>query len=188
MKKKILLAAALAICLAVAASGTLAYFTSGDAAHNVITTGGVKIAVVEKMQSEDGVLVDFPKEGMRGVMPGSDISKIVRVENTGESEAWIRVKVEAKITSADNEELPVDVMHYEIGENWHMDFDGFLYYAKPVAPGESTEMLFDTVRFAPEMGNAYQNCTANIWISAQAVQTANNGETVLEAQGWPAGE
>ena len=33
----------------------------------------------------------------------------------------------------------------------------------------------------------FQNCTANIEISAQAVQTANNGKTVLEAKGWPAG-
>lgn len=188
MKKKILLAAALAICFAVAASGTLAYFTSEDTAHNIITSGGVNIEVVEKTKGEDGVLVDFPKEGVKGVMPGTDVSKIVSVENTGESEAWIRVKVEAKITSADDKELPVDVMDYEVSENWHMDFDGYIYYAKPVAPGESTEILFDTVHFAPEMGNEYQNCTANILISAQAVQTAHNGETVLEAQGWPAGE
>ena len=109
-----------------------------------------------------------------------------QVENTGESETWIRVKVEAKITSADDKELPVDVMDYEVSENWHMDFDGYIYYAKPVAPGESTEILFDTVYFAPEMGNEYQNCTANIVICAQAVQTANNGKNVLEAQGWPA--
>ena len=34
------------------------------------------------------------------------------------------------------------------------------------------------------MGNEYQNCTANLIIYAQAVQTANNGETALDAQGW----
>ncbi|MFR8088830.1 MAG: SipW-dependent-type signal peptide-containing protein [Lachnospirales bacterium] len=186
MKKKILLVAALTICLAIAVSGTLAYFTAEDTVHNVITSGGVNIKVVEKMQNKDGVLVDFPEEGMKGIMPGADVSKIVSVENTGESETWIRVKVEAKITSADDKELPVDVMDYEVSENWHMDFDGYIYYAKPVAPGESTEILFDTVYFAPEMGNEYQNCTANIVICAQAVQTANNGKNVLEAQGWPA--
>lgn len=188
MKKKILLAAAVVICLAVVASGTLAYFTSEDTAHNVITSGGVNIQVVEKTEGKDGALVDFPEDGVKGVMPGSAVSKIVSVENTGENEAWIRVKVEAKITSADDKELPVDVMDYEIGEDWHMDFDGYIYYAKPVAPGEFTEILFDTVTFAPQMGNEYQNCTANIVVSAQAVQTANNGETVLDAQGWPANE
>ena len=50
---------------------------------------------------------------------------------------------------------------------------------------KATEILFDTVHFAPEMGNEYQNCTANIIISAQAVQTANNGDTVMDAKGWP---
>lgn len=194
MKKKILLAAAVVICLTIAVSGTLAYFTFEDTAHNVITSGGVSIEVVEKTKSTDGAeLEDFPKDGIQGVMPGTEVSKIVSVKNTGNSEAWVRVKVDATIKSAENKELPLDlesgpVMDFTIGEDWHMDFDGFVYYAKPVAPGESTSILFDTVKFAPEMGNEYQNCRANIVISAQAVQTANNGTTVMDAQGWPAGE
>lgn len=190
MKKKILLVTAVVICLAIAATGTLAYFTAEDTAHNVITSGGVNIELVEKTEGEDGTLVDFPDEGVKGVMPGTDVSKIVSVKNTGESEAWIRVRIEAKITATDGSALPLDidagpVMDFTVGENWHMDFDGSIYYAKPVAPGESTEILFDTVHFAPEMGNEYQGCTANIEISAQAVQTANNGKTVMEAAGWP---
>ena len=43
MKKKVLLAAALVVCLAVAVSGSLAYFTAEERAHNVITTGGIAI-------------------------------------------------------------------------------------------------------------------------------------------------
>lgn len=193
MRKKILLAAAVAICLAVGTSGTLAYFTSENTAHNVITSGGVNIEVVEKTQDKSGALVDFPKEGMKGVMPGTDVSKIVSVKNTGESEAWIRVQVESKIKAADGADLPLtiekvgSVMTYTVGGGWSLGEDGYYYYTKPVAAGETTDILFDTVTFAPQMGNEYQNCTANIEISAQAVQTANNGTTVLEAKGWPAG-
>ena len=193
MRKKILLAAAVAICLAVGTSGTLAYFTSENTAHNVITSGGVNIEVVEKTQDKSGALVDFPKEGMKGVMPGTDVSKIVSVKNTGESEAWIRVQVESKIKAADGADLPLtiekvgSVMTYTVGGGWSLGEDGYYYYTKPVAAGETTDILFDTVKFAPQMGNEYQNCTANIEISAQAVQTANNGTTVLEAKGWPAG-
>ena len=47
MKRKLLILSVLAICLAILAAGTFAYFTSEDTAHNVITTGGVKIAVQE---------------------------------------------------------------------------------------------------------------------------------------------
>ena len=38
------------------------------------------------------------------------------------------------------------------------------------------------------MGNEYQNATATVDVLAQAVQTANNGESVMEAQGWPEAE
>ena len=133
MKKKILLAAAVMICLAVGASGTLAYFTSENTAHNVITSGGVNIEVVEKTQGKDGVLVDFPKEGVRGVMPGSDVSKIVSVKNTGESEAWIRVQVESVIKAADGADLPLTienvgpVMTYTVGGGWSLGEDGYYY-------------------------------------------------------------
>lgn len=194
MKKKILLAAAIVICMAIGAAGTLAYFTAEDTAHNVITSGNVKIELVEQTQDGDGNLTDFPKEGIHGIMPGAQVSKIVRVKNTGKNEAWIRVRVEAQLFNADGSSLPQEtpsgapVLDFTMGENWHMDFDGYLYYAKPLAAGESTEVLFDTVRFAPEMDNAYQNCTANLVISAQAVQTANNGDTVTQAADWPDGK
>lgn len=189
MKKKILLAAAVVICLTIAVSGTLAYFTFEDTVHNVITSGGVSIEVVEKTKSTDGAeLEDFPKEGITGVMPGTEVSKIVSVRNTGNSEAWVRVKVDATIKSAEGEgKLPSDVMTYTVSEGW-TEKDGYYYYNNKVPAGESTSILFDTVKFDPEMGNEYQNCKANIVISAQAVQTANNGTTVMDAQGWPAGE
>lgn len=185
MKKKILLVTAVVICLSIAASGTLAYFTAENVTNNVIASGGVDIELVEQTEGEDGTLVDFPTEGVKGVMPGADISKIVSVKNTGESEAWIRLRVVASIKATDGTNLPAEVMDYEISENWYMDLDGYIYYTKPVAPGESTDILFDTVHFAPDMGNEYQNCTANITISAQAVQTSNNGSTIMEAAGWP---
>ena len=66
MKKKILLVTAVVICLAIAATGTLAYFTSDDVAHNVITSGGVNIELVEKTEGEDGTLVEIEYEFIDG--------------------------------------------------------------------------------------------------------------------------
>ena len=124
-------------------------------------------------------------------MPGSDVSKIVSVKNTGESEAWIRVRVEADVKGIDGADLPLSiegtgpVLTYAVGSCWILGEDGYYYYTVPVAPGQFTEILFDTVTFAFEIGNEYQGCTANIIIAAQAVQASNNGETVMDAKGWP---
>ena len=47
MKRKLLILSVLAICIASLATGTIAFFTSEDKAHNVITTGSVEITVQE---------------------------------------------------------------------------------------------------------------------------------------------
>ncbi len=191
MKKKLLFLGTVVICLSILASGTIAYFTAEGTAHNVITTGGIDIAIIEKTESEDGTLVDFPEDGLSGIMPGYAVSKIVSVKNTGLNEAWIRVRVEQNILAEDGMELPllvnetIPAMSFAIDDEKWMQKDGWYYYHAPVLPENVTDILFEEVRFAPEMGNEYAGCTTNISIFAQAVQTANNGGTVLEAVGWP---
>lgn len=193
MKRKLLIASVLVIVVASLSLGTLAYFTGNTVAHNVITSGNIGITLVEKTKSGD-TLVDFPENGISGVMPGTDVSKIVTVENVGSGTAWIRVKVTSQLTAANGQSLPatiakgdsaIDVMSFAIGENWLKSGD-YYYYKEPVPTGSATTALLEVVTFAKEMGNEYQNCTANLIVEAQAVQTANNGTAVLEAAGWPA--
>ncbi len=192
MKKKTLLLAVIAICMAITVSGTLAYYTAEETAHNVITSGGVGIELVEKTKDETGSLVDFPEEGIHGVMPATSVYKMVHVENTGAAEAWIRIKVESSISASDGVQLPIvfeddntPVMSFEVHTGWVDGGDGYYYYETPVASGEATGLFMETVDFNASMGNEYQNSTANIVISVQAVQTANNGDSVMEAEGWP---
>ena len=190
MKKKILLAAAIVICFAMAASGTLAYFSTTAKATNVITSGGIGIEIRE-WTIVDGEVAEFPKEGLEGVMPGTSASKVVKIENTGPNEAWIRVKVESSIKDANNRPLAstlengTPVIHFDILRDWIDGGDGYYYYSKPVAPGDFTTELLKADTFAPQLGNEYQNCKANLVVYAQAVQTANNGSTVQDAKGWP---
>ena len=60
----------LAICLATLAAGTIAYFNSEGKAHNVITTGGVEIAVQEWADEER----TKPFEDVTGVMPETTVT------------------------------------------------------------------------------------------------------------------
>ncbi len=191
MKRKIALIGVIVLCLAIMGSGTIAYFTAEDDAHNVITTNGIGIHIVEKTKGEDGVLVDFPEEGIHGGLPGTTVSKIVSVMNDGEATAWIRVRVTQEVTGEDGRELPITlkdgtpVMTYTVDSSKWMEKDGWYYYRLPVDAGASTDTLFEEVQFAPFMGNEYQASTMNQNVYAQAVQTDNNGNTVMDAQGWP---
>ena len=132
---------------------------------------------------EDGTVVDFPDK-ITGVMPGSSVSKIVSVTNTG-AKSWIRLAVELKVTAKDGTELPTDVISYTVDETKWLVKDGVYYYRQPVETGAPTDILFDQVNFSTAMGNEYQNCEVNLIVTAQAVQFANNGTTVEEAAGWP---
>ena len=148
MKKRIFLYAIVGICLSVAISGTLAYFTDEEVAHNIITSGGVNIEVIEKTHGSNDVLVDFPQDGIKGIMPGKTVSKIVQVKNVGNNAAWIRINVESTITNPDGESLPLTlgenkkVIEYSILDGWIDGGDGYYYFQLPVEPEELTEELF----------------------------------------------
>lgn len=186
MKRKILFLSILAICVATLAAGSLAYFTAEDTAHNVITSGGIDIELLEWADEERKE--EFQSTGVTGVMPGAEITKIVEVKNIGGNEAWIRVKAVKDITLADGVEGDVELglMLLDFDTEKWTEKDGYYYYNEPLDPGVTTAPLFASVTFDVKMDNRYQNSTATVDVLAQAVQTANNGKTVLEAQGWPA--
>lgn len=191
MKKKLLLLPAVAICAAILASGTLAYFTAEDEVHNVITSGAVDIQI-EEWQDEIGN--PYPEDKIE-VMPGVTVSKIATIKNL-EAEAYIRAKFEVVITRADDSVMQISpetlasiITLTMNGEDWLCKDgdDEWWYYNAPVKTGESTEAFFTEVAFdGPNMTNEYQNCTVDVIVTAQGVQTANNGSSALEAAGWPA--
>ena len=181
MKKKLLILSLAAIYLAITAIGTLAYFTSEGTAHNVITTGGVEIAVQEWADEDK----QTPFEDLEGIMPGMTVTKIAEIKNTGASDAWVRVKVEKNIKPQGDGKPDTGLVELTLNTADWTEKDGYYYYTKVLKPGEVTAPIFTAVTFKPDMGNEYQNATATVDVSAQAVQTANNGDTVMDAKGWP---
>lgn len=203
MKRKLLILAAAAICLSIAATGTAAFFTAETTAHNTITTGTIRIAIDEK-QNVSGEELDY-SDPADAVMPGRSLSKIVRVQNTGTGESWVRASVTVEITAADGQtRLPteftagnrtvsmVQLLFNEAARGdwqWVQGPDGFYYYKVPADAEGRTAPLFTNVRFAPETGNEYQNCSVRILINSDAVQSRNNtpeSGSVLDVGGWPA--
>lgn len=191
MRKKLIAGAVVAICLSLLAYSTSAYFTTEQTATNVITSGNIQIQLQEtaKINGQE-ISFDASQEKIN-VVPAQTVSKIVKVKNTGDNAAYVRISVAKAIELAEGVtgEPNVELVTLDFDdENWTAKDDGYYYYNKPLAPDATTEALFNNVTFEPSMGNMYQNSTATIKVNAQATQVKNNGASVFEAAGWPGTE
>lgn len=83
MKKKILSIALVVAMIAIIAAGSFAYFTDKDAETNTFTVGNVKIDLQETFEP-DSVLVP-------GTNKINTVEKVVDVQNTGKTDAYVRV-------------------------------------------------------------------------------------------------
>ena len=186
MKKKVLSLSLVMVLLAIGiVGGTSAYFTYSEVTRNVITTGGVALTIREWMDESKEEGDEFPKEGMR-IMPGAEITKIVEIENTGLSDAYVRVKVQTIVDMESSDAIDhSSFISMDLNDKEWTLKDGYYYYNKSLSSGEITVPLFTTVTFSKDMGNVYQNSTINIDILAHGVQAEYNGESSLEAKGWP---
>ena len=165
-KKLFAFVSAAAICCALVVGGTLAYFNAEEKVHNVITSGGVDIALNE--------WADLDK------------TKVVEVENIGESPAWIRVDAGKAVSLSGGAEGDASVVSMDFNtEFWTQGEDGYWYYNQALQAGQLTEPLFTQVYFAAHMGNEYQGSEAVVDICVQAVQSDNNSDSALTATGWP---
>ena len=135
MKKKIF---ALCLVIALAATaiigGTLAFFTDTDEEINTFTAGGVKIDLIEKQVNENGTaLEDFEQNQVLMPIVGSAqgekddfgqpvaenyIDKIVTIENTGKSAAYIRAYFAIPSALDDGYETfnaGMNILHFNFG-------------------------------------------------------------------------
>lgn len=169
MKKKWTIAAALVLVVALLAVGTWAYFSAVGRADNVITMGSVKLA----LHDEDGRGQPFTTVS---AMPGSVVDKVVYVENVGSGALYTRVKITPEVVAANGEIVPLDrgLLSLDLNDtDWVAGADGYYYYNGALAPKDATSKLFNHVTFSTNMGNEYQNTTVHIYVTAEAVQTAN---------------
>ena len=185
MKKRLVIVALLVIGIAILSAGTIAYFTSQDTAHNVITSGGVKITLDEWMDEVGGT--PYPAKPVE-VMPGTSVTKIVTVKNQ-DADAWVRARFDVIIRNKDGQEVKPEnheeAVQIACSSKWISEGDWY-YYADALSAEEITEPLFSEVVFdGASMTNDYQNCTVEVIVYAQAVQSANNGDTPTTAAGWP---
>lgn len=181
-KKRILCLTVLVICLAMLATGTMAYFVAEETAYSVITTGCLYMDLVQ----EDADGRPLSAEAVVNVVPATAAEQVAYVKNKGTVPFFTRVVVEKKITPAEGSDAQLDaaLVTLNINEDYWTEKDGFYFYKRILRPGQATPPLYTEVGFAPEMGNEYMNARVEIRVLAQAVQSANNGTDATLALGW----
>ena len=179
MKRKILTLCVVALLIALASAGTYSNSVYTQTARNVITSGGVDIALLE--YTADGTA--YPSEPVV-IMPGDVVSKQVMVQNIGNSPAFLRVKLtpgvnDAALSADDCIQMELDLT------NWTYR-DGYYYYNRILQPGQTTPALLTQVTFVGDkITNAYLGKLFSLNVAAQAVQSEHNGTDPLKALGWP---
>lgn len=145
--------------------------------------------IVETRKDAEGNEVEYPDMPIRGIIPGTVVSKIPRLENTGTSESWMRARPEIQILSKDGvTRLKSSVITLDFNSKWINGMDGWYYYMFPVTPGDSTEPLFTEVSFSKDMDEEYSDADIEIEVIGESVQTKNNAidsGDILKARGWP---
>ena len=184
LRKRLMLLGAVLVSLSVLAGGTIAYFTAEETVYNVITTGELKMDLVE--ETTDGE--PWPEGGISGVMPGMIVDKKAYVENEGDIEFYTRMRIGMEMEDRNGKRLSAEHVELDINTKDWTEKDGYYYYKKPLKPGEKTEPLFTKVSFDVRMGNEYMKSKLEIYVHAEAVQSKNNGTDALSASGWSAGK
>ena len=174
MKKKIV-SLALAVCLiAIAAVGTLAYFTDKDAKTNTFTVGNVAIDLIEQQKGAQG-LEAFENEKV--LLPGTSdvnaVSKIVTVKNNGANDAWVWVdlKIPAYLVSS---EYPTNesknALHWNSYGCFNVEYNSGNYWGLATSDGivDADHKVTNTDMVAVEDG---------LWYDYQYVGKETIGET-----------
>ena len=144
MKKKITAIALVVAILAVGViGGSLAYFTDTDNETNTFAVGNVKIDLIEQQVNDAGTdLEDFEQEQVLMPIVGSAqgdkdafgqpvaenyIDKIVTIENTGKSDAYVRAYFAIPSALDDGYETfnaGANILHFNFGNKDGVSTDG----------------------------------------------------------------
>ncbi len=201
--RKLLLIVSLVLALTMSLGGTLAYLTDTDEAVNVMTLGNVDIEQHEKDAAgnifEQGQPL-YPAY-IEGEKITGAIDKVVTVENTGNSDAYVRTWIAFEVGTMAEDRFEA-VIHKEIAkegltlsEGKFFEIEDVNYYVvcatydEALAAGKTTTPSLMKVYMDPDAKNedvANFGETYEILVYTQAVQTKNM-EHLTPAQALSAG-
>ena len=176
-QKRTLALAAIALLALACMCGTLAFTVDMVPANNVLSFGSVKVRVCEYTLNERGEEIPF-EANERGDYPdtkagGSDISRIVRVENAGAQPEYVRARLRMTSVAPDGSSADASGsvafhVNADEGSPWIDGGDGWYYYRGLAGRGGSFKLDIDVQA-----------------VQAKNQQTSDTALDVLDVVGWP---
>lgn len=136
MKKFIFAVLAAALFMGAGVGVSYAYLTAKDDAANHFRVSSVDIKIEEDF--------DPPPD----VVPGQVITKAPCVVSNSDTECYVRMSVHFSDSRAEGFCEPL-----QINDGWADGGDGYFYWGAPLAPGEKTGTLFDSVTIRQDAGD-----------------------------------
>lgn len=162
MKKRIVIMLAATLAAGVGAGTSYAYLTGQDEAENVFSA------------SQTDIIVEEVFEPVEELTPGLVIVKAPKVTSQSGTMCYVRMRVCFSDQEAEEKCLPL-----VINSGWTKKEDGFYYWKAPLAPGESTGTLFDSVTIRDDVEKEELEAF-ELDVYAEAVQYAG----LSEAAAW----
>lgn len=172
------------------AGGSLAYFQAdGENVQQQINTKSLSIDLIGSgnENTKQSVLV-------ANTMPGEQIEKNVKVENTADTPLYTRVTIRKYWGDFSNNNLTKDFdkdtskILIPTLENWYIstgegdDETLVMYYQDPIQPGESVDVMY-SLEVSPELNNTYANLGIGLDVEAEAVQAFAAQDAILSEWG-----
>lgn len=174
MRRKVALtAAAVAMVGTLAVGGTLAWFTDTETATNVITTGNVDVRWFENDEAitDENPGVTYGED--TPVTPGQELKKEAKITNEGKNAAFVRAKINIPEGYED-----VVLLNRDTHTHWSpIQEDGYFYYLVVLNPGDSTDLLLNSLIIADNAGNEIADLAdddkISVILDAEAIQSDN---------------
>ena len=172
MKNKKLIICLLILLIAIVGYGTYSLYTGKIDIKNIIKTGSVNLEVIE----------DQNQNNFR-ILPGDTLDKTIKIKNTGNHPLFVRAKV---IITVDNDELTNNEITVNVDNTKWTYKEGYYYYNDILESNEISDYLFTKIYIdGVKINNNYLGKNFKIRVLTQGVQSENNGDSAIEAFGWP---
>lgn len=198
MKKKlVMIAATVALGAFLVVGGTLAWFTASTDATNKISTGNVRVSLVEMIPSGTTYGVEKIEENGKdigikytNIQPGDTIFKDPTIQYIGTSAGYVRYKVDLSVTMKDGygeyaDDIKDNITIYKSedtdtaqgAEQGPTPIGKYVIIPEPMIYVENENKvynIFDSVYFNKDLGNAFSFVdNIEIKVTVQAIQAAN---------------